>query len=178
MVQIQSLRRQRNYYALLFTLSVILAGWFGVAINLEATIFFGAFGIAFVILLIEKSRFLTNAELIWENRILTIPSAIISTTSGEQNNVQYNVVSTFGILIGNKIYKWGVNGINGTRLTAIKIDMKRMYMTFGTKTNSTRVELLHGMTEQKTVEHVRQKFWIETGVVAGISGWDCDKTNK
>lgn len=123
-------------------------------------------------LLIIKSRLLYNASLIWDNRILAVPSALISTTGcTEQNHTEETVVSTFGILIGTKIYRWGLDGVHGVRLMDIKIDRQRMILTFGDASETMRIELLHGMTGQKEILDVKRKFWRETGVTANITGW-------
>ena len=41
------------------------------------------------------------------------------------------MVSTFGILIGSEIYRWGLGGVHGVRLHIAHIDQERMYLTFG-----------------------------------------------
>jgi hypothetical protein len=46
-----------------------------------------------------------------------------------------------------------------------------MYLTFGDKDQTMRVELLHGMTQKQAVLDAAQKLWHETGVKASISGW-------
>ena len=81
------------------------------------------------------------------------------------------MVSTFGILIGSKIYRWGLDGVYGVRLYAVKIDQERMYLTFGDAAQTMRVELLHGMTQKQAVLDAAQKLWYETGVTADITGW-------
>jgi hypothetical protein len=115
---------------------------------------------------------LYNATLIWDNRILAVPSALISTTSRQiKKDVKETVVSTFGILIGSKIYRWGLDGVHGVRLHAAQIDTERMYLTFGDAAENMRVELLHGMTQKQAVQDVAKKLLHETGVTADITGW-------
>lgn len=172
MVQIKVIRRRRNFYALFFTLSTLLTGWFGITAKTEAAFAFGTVSVFFLILLILKNRLLNAATLIWDNRILAVPSALISTISGTgKNHTEETVVSTFGILIGTKIYQWGLDGVHGVRLTNIEIDRQRMILTFGDASETMRIELLHGMTDQKEILDVKQKFWHETGVTAHITGW-------
>ncbi|MPM93461.1 hypothetical protein SDC9_140598 [bioreactor metagenome] len=81
------------------------------------------------------------------------------------------MVSTFGILIGSEIYRWGLDGVHGVRLSAVQIDKERMYLIFGDKDQTMRVELLHGMPHKQTVVEAAQKLWHETGVRAEISDW-------
>ncbi len=171
-MQTKAIRRRRNFYSLFFTLSTLLAGWFWITVKAEVAFAFGTVSVIFLILLILNSRLLNVATLIWDNRILAVSSAFISTISGTgQNHTEETVVSTFGILSGTKIYRWGLNGVHGVRLSSIEIDRHRMILTFGDANQSTRIELLHGMTDQNKILDVKQKFWYETGVTAHITGW-------
>ncbi|MGI6694395.1 MAG: hypothetical protein ACOX46_11525 [Limnochordia bacterium] len=43
------------------------------------------------------------------------------------------------------------------RLSAVQIDKERMYLTFGDKDQTMRVELLHGMTQKQAVLGCRTK---------------------
>lgn len=138
----------------------------------EAAITLGAVSIAFLILLIRKIRLLYDATLIWDNRILAVPSALISATSGTgQSHTEETVVSTFGILIGTKIYRWGIAGVYGVRLSSIAMDRQRMLLIFGDATRSMQIELLHGITDQTKILEVQRRFWHETGVSDSIHGW-------
>ena len=171
-MQVIVIRKQRNLYALFFAISTFLAVWLGVIAKTEAAITIGIVSVAFLILLIRKSRLLYDATLIWDNRILAVSSALISTTGGTgQSHTEETVVSTFGILIGAKIFRWGLDGVHGVRLSSIEIDRQRMILIFGDATRSMRIELLHGMTDQSKILTVKQKFWSETGVSANIDGW-------
>ena len=171
-MQVKSIRKLRNIYALFFALSTFPAVFLGVIEKTEAAIAFGAVSIVFLILFIRKSRLLYDATLIWDNRILAVSSALISTTGGTgQNYTEKTVVSTFGILIGTKIYRWGLDGVHGVRLSNIEIDRQRMILIFGDATRSMRIELLHGITDQTEILEAKQKFWSETGVSASINGW-------
>ncbi len=171
-MQVKVIRMQRNFYTLFFALSSFPAVWLGVIAKTEAAIAIGAISVVFLILLIKKSRLLYDATLIWDNRILAVSSALISTTGGTgQSHTEETVVSTFGILIGAKIFRWGLDGVHGVRLSSIEIDRQRMILIFGDATRSMRIELLHGMTDQSKILTVKQKFWSETGVSANIDGW-------
>ena len=81
------------------------------------------------------------------------------------------VVSTFGILIGSEIYRWGLDGVHGVRLHTAHIDQERMYLTFGDAAHTMRVELLHGITQKQALLDAAQKLFHETGVKADITGW-------
>ena len=166
------IRKRRNGYALLFAASICLAVWLGVTSMLEVVFAFGAISLIFFLLLLRQSRLLYDVTLIWDNRILAVPSAVISMPGHQmKKDTEETVVSTFGILIGSEIYRWGLDGVHGVRLSAVQIDKERMYLTFGYKDQTMRVELLHGMLHKQTVVEAAQKLWHETGVRAEITGW-------
>ena len=168
----KSIRKRRNEYALLFVAGICLAVWLGMAFMLEAVFVFGAISLIFLLLLVRQGRRLYDATLIWDNRILAVPSALISMPGRQmKKDTGETVVSTFGILIGSEIYQWGLDGVHGVRLSAVQIDKARMYMTFGNKDQTMRVELLHGMLHKQMVVEAAQKLWHETGVQAEISDW-------
>ncbi len=168
----KSIRKRRNGYALLFAASICLAVWLGMAFMLEAVFVFGSISLISLLLLVRQSRLLYDATLIWDNRILAVPSALISMPGRQmKNDAEETVVSTFGILIGSEIYRWGLDGVHGVRLGTVQIDKERMYLIFGDKDQTMRVDLLHGMTQKQAVLDAAQKLWHETGVRADISDW-------
>ena len=166
------IRKRRNGYVLLFTASISLAVWLGVTFMLEVVFAFGAISLISLLLLVRQSRLLYDATLIWDNRILAVPSALISMPGRQmKKDTEETVVSTFGILIGSEIYRWGLDGVHGVRLHTADIDQERLYLTFGDAAQTMRVELLHGMLHKQTVVEAAQKLWHETGVQAEISDW-------
>ena len=166
------IRKRRNGYALLFAASICLAVWLGATFMLEAVFALGAISLISLVLLVRQSRLLYDATLIWDNRILAVPSALISMDGSlRQADTEETVVSTFGMLIGSRIYRWGLDGVHGVRLSAVQIDQERMYLIFGDKDQTMRVELLHGMLHKQTVVEAAQKLWHETGIRAEISDW-------
>ena len=168
----KSIRKRRNGYALLFAANICLAVWLGMAFMLEAVFVFGAISLISLLLLVRQSRLLYDATLIWDNRILAVPSALISMPGRQmKKDTEETVVSTFGILIGSEIYRWGLDGVHGARLNAVQIDKERMCLTFGDAAQTMRVDLLHGMLHKQTVVEAAQKLWHETGVRAEISDW-------
>ncbi|KPU45053.1 hypothetical protein OXPF_15310 [Oxobacter pfennigii] len=166
------IRKRRNGYALLFAASICLAVWFGVTSMLEVVFAFGAISLISLVLLVRQSRLLYDATLIWDNRILAVSSALISMPGRQiKKDIEETVVSTFGILIGSEIYRWGLDGVHGVRLHTAHIDQERMYLTFGDAAQTMRVDLLHGMTQKQAVLDAAQKLLRETGVTADIIGW-------
>jgi len=172
MVQMKLIRKRRNGYALLFAASICLAVWLGMAFMLEVVFVFGAISLISLLLLVRQSRLLYDATLIWDNRILAVPSALISMAGRQmKKDTEETVVSTFGILIGSEIYRWGLDGVHGVRLHTAHIDQERMCLTFGDAAQTMRVELLHGMTQKQALLDAAQKLLHETGVTADITGW-------
>lgn len=166
------IRKRRNRYAVLFAASICLAVWFGIAFMLEAVFVFGSISLISLLLLVRQSRLLYDATLIWDNRILAVPSALVSMPGCQmKKDTEETVISTFGILIGSEIYRWGLDGVHGARLNAVQIDKERMCLTFGDAAQTMRVDLLHGMLHKQTVVEAAQKLWHETGVRAEISDW-------
>jgi hypothetical protein len=54
-----------------------------------------------LILLIKEKKLLKDAELIWDNPILMVPLAVVSTENGQKRRVnEQTVLSVFGILWG------------------------------------------------------------------------------
>jgi hypothetical protein len=172
MMQMKSIRKRRNGYVLLFAASICLAVWSGMTFSLEAALALGTISAISLLLLVRQSRLLYDATLIWDNRILAVPSALISTEGSlRQADTGETVVSTFGMLIGSRIYRWGLDGVHGVRLSDVQIDKERMCLTFGDKDQTMRVELLHGMLHKQTVVEATQKMLHETGVTAVVTGW-------
>ncbi len=166
------IRKRRNGYILLFAASICLAVWLGATFMLEAVFAFGVISAISLLLLVRQSRMLYDATLIWDNRILAVPSALISMPGRQmKKDTEETVVSTFGILIGSEIYRWGLDGVHGVRLNTAQIDKERMVLTFGDAAQTMRVELLHGMTRKQAVLDAAQKLLSETGVTADITGW-------
>lgn len=166
------IRKQRNRYALSLAASICLAVWLGVTSMLEVVFAFGAISLISLLLLVRQNRLLYAARLICDNPILAVPSALISMPGRQmKKDTEETVVSTFGILIGSEIYRWGLDGVHGVRLHTAHIDQERMYLTFGDAAQTMRVELLHGMTQKQALLDAAQKLLHETGVMAEISDW-------
>ena len=166
------IRKRRNGYALLFAAGICMAVWLGMAFMIEAVFVFGVISFISLLLLLRESRCLYDATLIWDNRIIVVPSSLVSIPSRQiKKDIEETVVSTFGILMGSEIYRWGLDGIYGVRLHTAHINQERMYLIFGDADQTMKVELLHGMTGKQAVLDAAQKLIHETGVTADITGW-------
>jgi hypothetical protein len=169
---VEAIRKCYKIYGALFIISVFSTVWFLGRLVIETVIVFGCANIVLLILLIKQKKLLKDAELIWDNLILMVPLAVVSTENGIERRVaEQTVFSVFGILIGNKIYKWGTDGINGVRLSSVVIEKAHMQLTFGDDTKTMWVRLLHGMVDEQEVFEVKERLWRETGLTARVSGW-------
>ncbi len=168
----ESIRKWQKIYVLLLIIAVFLTGWFLIKFMLEMAIVFGFVSITLLILLIKQNYLLKEAELIWDNSILVVSSALITTENGKERSVaEQTVVSVFGILMGNRIYKWGSDGVHGVRLSSVIIEKAHIRLTFGDSSKTMWVRLLHGMVDEQEVFRVKERLWRETGIAAKISGW-------
>lgn len=166
------IRKRRNEYALLFAIAVCLAVWPGMVFMSETVFVFAAVSLISLLLLLRENRCLYDATLIWDNRIIVVPFALISIPNRQMiKDIEETVVSTFGILIGSKIYRWGLNGIYGVQLHTAQINQERMCLTFGDAEHTMKVELLHGLTNKEAILDFARKLFHETGVTADITGW-------
>lgn len=168
----EAIRKWHKIYIMLLIISVFSTVLFFRNSMLEMAIVFGCANIVLLILLIKQNQLLKDAELIWDNCILAVPSAVISTENGKEGSVaEQTVVSVFGILMGNKIYKWGSDGVHGVRLSAVVIEKAHIRLIFDDATKTMVVRLLHGMVDEQEVFVVKERLWRETGVTAKVNGW-------
>lgn len=168
----KSINKIRNYYLVFFVIATLLTLWFALQFIFEAAFIFGNISIVLLLYVIKQSRLMYDTGLIYDNCIFKVPSATVSTSNSEVKlAVEEIVVSAFGLIIGNKLYKWGYHGAYGVKLKAIEIDRERVYLTFGDTSKTMRVELLHGITTKQEVLDIKQKFWRETGIDTVVNGW-------
>lgn len=166
------IRKRCKRYVFLLTFNICLVIWFSEVDILEAVFVFGMTSVNLLVLLLRESRILKGAKLIWDNRIIVVPSVLISIPGRKmKKDNEETVVSTFGILIGSQIYRWGISGIYGVKLHKVFIDKEMVYLTFGDDVKTMKVELLHGMTSNQEVEESAEKFYRETGVQVEIIDW-------
>lgn len=166
------IRKRCNGFVIMFLANFCFAMLLSFVYKEEMVFLFGTISLISLLFLVRQNRLLYDASLIWENRILVVPS-IAPNLSGRQiqKDTEETVVSTFGILLGKQIYRWGLDGIHGIRLQTTLIDKERIYLTFGDAAQIMRLEMLHGMSQKKEVIITAQKLLYETGVQADIIGW-------
>lgn len=169
----KTIKEERNIYAALVAAGVLLTVLFLATGKPEAAIACGVGGVAALVFLYRQSRLLYAAKLICDNRILSVPSSIITEEGHDSKKiVEETVVSTFGLLLGKRVYRWGCDGRHGVRLRTIQIDRMRIRLTFGEPDKTLSVELPHGLTDAQAVSSVKHQLWHETGVEAAICDWE------
>ncbi|HOR85891.1 MAG TPA: hypothetical protein PLL98_05320 [Bacillota bacterium] len=172
MATVKSIQKRLVIFSVLFVGGTLLTLWFAISVILEAVITMGVVSTFLLFFLIKQWSQLCNARLICENRILTVPSAIIAKgQDGHEIYTEETIVSTFGILLGDEVFRWGFDGLHGVRLNAIKVDRANITLEFGNREQKMRVKLLHGLTDEQAVAEIKRKLWHETGVKAEISDW-------
>lgn len=168
----RAIRKRRTIYAVLLTACALLAAGFA-AVNMRgAALAFGVAGAVAMILFILQTRTVYDAELICDNPILRVPSAVLSDLESAKNKtVEETVISAFGALVGGRVYKWGCDGLGGSRLESIEMDREKISLTFGNRAKTLNLELLHGLDNAQKAERVKQDLFHETGVKTMVSGW-------
>ena len=168
----KAIKDRRNLYAAFSVAVMLLTVLLIITQKTEAAITCVGLTAAALILLYRQSRLLVAAMVIYDSRILTVPSSVVtSENQPEQKQAEETIVSTFGLLIGNKVYRWGCDGVYGVRLREVQIDKEHICLTFGAEGEMLRVRLLHGLTDGQSITEIAQKIWHETGVRAGVSNW-------
>jgi hypothetical protein len=169
---VKAIKNKRNLYAALSVAAIVLTVMLLITQKMEAAIACGGLTTAALFLLYRQSRLLVAAMVIYDSRILTVPSSVVTSESqADQKQAEETVVSTFGLLLGNKVYRWGCEGVYGVRLREVQINKEHICLSFGVDGEMLRVRLLHGLTDGKSVTEITQKIWHETGVRAEISDW-------
>lgn len=113
---------------------------------------------------------LETAKLIEENVVLRISAGkVLSSEDGsnfqEGDKVVPVIVSVFGILAGNKIYKFNCDGI---RLLSMKMDEEFIFFTYGTQKKQHHLKVLHGLSGKDDFPMIVETFRYETGVVSDM----------
>jgi len=115
------------------------------------------------------------AQVIVENTIIRIQLAYMhgqtewDKEEAERLKETYVIyISTFGILMGDKIISWG--GSSDKRLKAVEIGRNYISIDHGTKENNQNVRLLYARPGEDELTEIIKKFQYETNVVPSIAG--------
>lgn len=113
---------------------------------------------------------LKTAKLIEENVVLRISAGKVLSSEDVSNfpkgdKVVPVFVSVFGVLAGNKIYKFNCDGI---RLFSMKMDEQFIFFTYGTQVKQHHLKVLHGLSREDDFQMIAETFRYETGVVCDV----------
>ena len=118
---------------------------------------------------------LKSAQLIVENTILRIRPAVLQERDGgneDEDDLSETFemfVSVFGILLGDKIIKWGQDGGLDGRLIAVKIGRDYISIDYGTREETQNIRLLYSRPGDDELAVIIEKLRYETGVVPVIA---------
>jgi hypothetical protein len=116
---VKAIKDRRNLYAALSVAAMLLTVLLLIKQKMEAAIACGGLTAVALMLLYRQSRLMGAAMLICDSKILTVPSFVVIFGEPDKGETQAEetIVSTFGLLLGNKVYRWGCEGVYGVRLT-------------------------------------------------------------
>lgn len=119
------------------------------------------------------------AKLIQENVVLMIPAARVLSSEDfpeipEARTISSEdipgfpagaekkpvIVSIFGVLAGDKVYKFNCDQI---RLFSMKIDKEFIFFTYGTWEKQLHLKLTHGLTSEEDLQKITAIFRYDTG---------------
>lgn len=162
-MRIRDIRMRRNCKALHLVTSAGPALW-AKRYSSAAAFAFCLGSIVSLVALIKCLVLLYDARLIVDNPVLTVcPAHVYQKDQKQCGGAETIVVSTFGILAGEKAYLWGRKP-GGCRLMAAKLEGHVLSLVFGDGKSTMRADVLHGLKGQEEVAGVREKLWRETGV--------------
>lgn len=112
---------------------------------------------ALIVILIFEYKKITIINLIIENKIFDIETAkAYEDTSG---NIVYTV-SCFGILLGSRIIKYNIDGIE---LTKVEISKNFIYFTYGKNAKFEKIKLLHNLENEES-RMIADRIQYELGI--------------
>lgn len=118
-----------------------------------------------VVYLYQQLQSLKAAKLIQENVVINIPAGrVISngdiSRSQTGAGIDHVIVSIFGVLAGDRVYKFNCDGI---RLLSMKIDKEFIFFTYGTREKQLHLKLTHGLTREEDLQKITEIFRYNTG---------------
>jgi hypothetical protein len=120
-----------------------------------------------VVLLIWEYQIHKHAKLIIENKIMHIEAAKINQISGDTGFNAMGVeglevyISCFGILLGSKVIKFNMDGIN---LKKVEIGNDFIFLVYGKDKKNQSIRLLHKAIEKSELLSIIDLFRHETGI--------------
>ncbi len=173
MMDMKELKRRRDIYLIIVLLGFILTIYSRQNHARATTIFTGLSTLIFLPLFIRQIGLIRDISIIRDNPILVVATAATrSRGNGKKEYIEEIIISTFGILLDKKIYKWGSGGVHGILLKSIDIDSRRIKLVFGRDSRNTEIEIIHDLESRERAISIGESLWKETGVMANIHGWE------
>lgn len=123
------------------------------------------FALAFVAMLclffMECKKY-NKAKLIIDNEILNIEAVEFGCSS--KDSVEF-IISCFGILLGEKIIMFNIDGV---KLKEISITKDTLNIIYGKENKTKSIRLLHKISDKKQLDKILEKFHYETGIIPNI----------
>lgn len=120
-----------------------------------------------IVFIIREFETYCAAKLITENKFMNIEVAEIrikpdDASSHSKIDGLEVYVSCFGILLGSKVIKFNINGIN---LKEVEIGNDFIYLAYGTDKKIHTIKLIHGDLEKEELKDIVEGFRHETGII-------------
>ena len=118
-----------------------------------------------LLLLVREYALYCNAKLIVENEIMHIALAELTQESKKDEIEAF--ISCFGILLGARVIKFNIDGI---QLKEVQIGHDFIYLVYGTGNIHQSIKLLHGIMDDREIAGIIERFRYETGIVPNVAG--------
>jgi len=119
---------------------------------------------------LELARIIVDNTIIRNQLVILRGQTELDREEAEKLRETFEIyVSTFGILLGDKIIHWG--GSSGKKLKTVEIGQDYISIDCGTKVNNQNVRLLYSRPDDDTLADIIEKFRYETGVIPVIAGY-------
>jgi len=119
---------------------------------------------------LQEYKIYKVAELIVENRIMHIKATEIEQQAYGicsflcTEDLEF-FISCFGILLGSKVIKFNLGGID---LKEVKIGSDFISFVYGTGKEIQSIKLLHGIIGEQELKLITERFRYETGIIPRI----------
>ena len=120
-----------------------------------------------IILLMREFEVYRIAKLIIENKIMHIEAAEINQESDDLRSKILRIevlevyISCFGILLGSRVIKFNIDGIN---LKKVEIGNDFISLVYGTNKKNQIIKLIHGVIRGQDLLDIIERFRYETGI--------------
>lgn len=161
----KDIRRKLSLLALNF-LGILLLGFSSLALDFKnLSMFFLGLALALLILFFKNLKLQADVNLILDNAIFQKSLLRTQGGQGEKKQMLHQIVfSTFGLLLGDRVYKWGKSGKSYNKLKCVAIDDAFIKIQFTQGGEDLEMEIFHGFKDPKKIEQLSHQVFQETGI--------------